>query len=467
MLPAVSLPFLVRVRDAVADLCKNAASLTITALGIPVAILASRKVQKVLLAILVLDISLQVQKYFFLREDAAELGALAGLKISLTTIALVGLYSAWLIRLGMRCGSAAPPRRALNPVTLPATLLLLFSVVSLLAAGNTTLGLFEVCSVLERVLLYVYIANAISSREDALFILRVLMMGLVIQSVLMLAQAGGVIGDIDVYGFKARASFAGDSRISGTIGSPNTAAAYLAMNMAVALSIMLSGLRRADKLLAGAGLTLAILPMLFTLSRGGWISLLMSFMMLGIFGVARASRKTVGLAALIIIILVIPFSGAINDRLYGDDNGSSASRMPLNNLAFFMIKDHPILGVGANNFAVAMQPYLAHAYSGDFIYVVHNTYLLVWAETGTGGIIAFVWFLVASVRQGVMAWQMRDSFLALPGLGCAAAVVGAMVQMTVEPGRGGAAGNLLWLLAGLVTVLNRLSQGSSTVRKLA
>ncbi len=132
-----------------------------------------------------------------------------------------------------------------------------------------------------------------------------------------------------------------------------------------------------------------------------------------------------------------------------------------------MIKDHPILGVGANNFVVAMQPYLAHNLRSDFVYVVHNTYLLVGAETGLGGLIAFVWFLGAIVHEGIKGWRLRDPSWALPALGCAAAVVGSMVQMTVEPGRGGAAGHLLWLLAGLVVVFNRLSLYSPSASKPA
>ena len=55
-------------------------------------------------------------------------------------------------------------------------------------------------------------------RTQSLF--RALLVGLVTQSMLMLAQVAGVLGTIDLYGLKARAEFAGDSRVSGTLGSP-------------------------------------------------------------------------------------------------------------------------------------------------------------------------------------------------------------------------------------------------------
>lgn len=447
--------------------CTTALALTLTLLAVPISILVSRRVQRALLAVIVLNISWQIQKHFFLREDIASLGSLGGLQISLTTIALGGLYIAWLIKLATRAGSFLPVRPDCNQVTLPAALFLLICMASLFVAPDTTLGIFGVFSVLERFLLYLYIVKVVTSREDAVFMVRLLLIGLVVQSVVMLAQAGGLMGDIDYYGIKARTEFAGDSRISGTIGSPNPAAAYLAMSMAVAFSVLLSGLRWPDKCLAIVGLTTAILPMIFTLSRGGWVSLLVSFAILVALGGRRVPRKTVGAVAFVFVFLAIPFRSAIEQRLYGDDNGSIASRMPLNELASVMIQDHPLLGVGANNFSVAMQPYLAHSFSGDFLYAVHNAYLLICAETGVVGLIAFLWFLIAIVHKGLRSRKLRDPSTTLPALGCAAAVVGFMVQMNFDPFRSAAPGLLLWLLAGLVTVLSHLPLSPQSVHKLS
>jgi len=131
--------------------------------------------------------------------------------------------------------------------------------------------------------------------------------------------------------------------------------------------------------------------------------------------------------------------------------------MPLNELAGVMIMDHPVMGVGANNFAVAMEPYLARGFSGEFLYTVHNTYLLVWAETGIGGLIVFVWLLITIVRQGSKCWQLRDFLFAPIALGCTAAVIGLMVQMNFEPTRSGTGMHLLWLFGGLVTAMNRMT----------
>ena len=279
----------------------------------------------------------------------------------------------------------------------------------------------------------------------------------------MLAQAGGLVGDIDFYGIKARAEFAGDSRVSGTIGGPNPAAAYLAMMMAVALGLILSGARRRDKYIGGHWLGDGHRTIGIYVVQGGWLCFLVGVATVIGFGRRRVPWKTAGVSIILLVLLVVPFNGAIGERLYGDDNGSVAGRMPLNKLAGGMIADHPLLGVGVNNFALAMEPYLARYFSGDFLYTVHNTYLLVWAETGIGGLIAFVWLLIAILRQGSACWRLLDPLFAPLALGCAAAVTGFLVQMSFDPYRSGAAIDLLWLIAGLVTAMNRESVGAMIV----
>src|ERR1017187_1026042 len=188
---------------SVGRVCTCALSLALRALVFPAVALTSRKLQRALLAIIVLNISWQIQKYFFLREDVANLGSMGGLQISLTNIALAGLYAAWLIESVIHRGSGEPEKQHLSAVTISAALFVLFCALSILVASDATLGAFEVSSVLERFLLYIYIVHKVSSREDLLFVTRVFLIGLIIQSFLMLAQAGGLLPTIDWYGIKA------------------------------------------------------------------------------------------------------------------------------------------------------------------------------------------------------------------------------------------------------------------------
>src|SRR5205823_54255 len=83
-----------------------------------------------------------------------------------------------------------------------------------------------------------------------------------------------------------------------------------------------------------------------------------------------------------------PFHSLIGARLFGDDRGSAESRIPLMNLAFRIVEDNPVLGVGVNNFTVVMGRYLTSAFSEGFLFAVHNKYVLFLADTVIGQLIA-------------------------------------------------------------------------------
>lgn len=432
--------------------------------------LAAKIVQRVLLAILLLNISLQIQKHFFLRTDVSALGALGGLQVSLTNLALAWLYLMWMVKAALRPSKGSTvsggASRSSGLIGLGSLLVVMYAV-SMLVAGDRELAAFEVAYIVEQFLLLIYIAKTTVSRDDVLFIVRVLLVGLIVQSTLMLAQVFGLVGDLDALGFKARAEFAGDPRVSGTIGSPNPAAAYLGLSMVLSLGVALAATQRKDRWLAVTGLALSLIPMVFTQSRGGWIQLVVGIGILVVAGGRRLPLKTIACATVLLLTLMLPFKGAVFGRLYGDDRGSAGSRMPMNYVALAMIEDHPVLGVGANNYAVAMPPYVVAGGLGTYFYTVHNKFLLVFAETGVGGFLIFVAFLVAILREGWKAWRLRDPVLSPIALGCVAGVAGLMVQMNFEPARTDPYSHLIWLCGGLVVAMRRIAQSSENHASVA
>jgi len=400
--------------------------------------------QRLLLAIVVMNVPFHISKHFFRNRTAEDFGSVAGFDISLSTIALALLYFAWFIT-----QSASPERpRYRTRVNLPVILLLLSFALSLIVATDVSLGVYQVWALLQAVLIYVYIGNNLSSREDVLFVVRFLLLGLALESALMLAQAGGL-----VEGMKTMPEYAESGRISGTIGAPNSAASYLAMIMPMALVLLFAQVRSRDKQLAFAALIMAALALLFTLSRGGWLSFILSLM-----GVAmlrgRLPWKPLLVIVAVLLLAAIPFAGVITDRLSQDDNGAAATRMTLNTVALRMIEAHPLLGVGANNFPLVMDSY--STFTGEWLYTVHNTYLLIWSEAGAGAVIGFLWFLAATLRKGWKCRRMNDQLLSPIAIGCAAAIVGHMGHMSVDLFREGAPYDLVWILAGLINVVYRL-----------
>ena len=399
-----------------------------------------------LLCVVLLDIPFQVSIHAARQEAIEELGAISGFEISLGSIALALLCLIVVIGPGF-----TRPRAFDKTVVTPAFLLLVIYVFSVLVAKDSLVALFEVWKVAGLFCLCWYVTHTVASREDFLFVVRWLLLGLIFESVLMLGQAGGWVGSFTLWGLKVRDDFLGSGRICGSLASPNEAAPYLAMIMTLALSVLRAKVRRSDKFLAAAGLSVAIIPLIATGSRGGWLAFVVGAIIVVLFGGKRHRIRTA--AALIVMLIAIgaPLANVLQDRLTRDDSGSAASRVPLNRIALLMIADYPILGVGANNFPLVMAPYAVRCHAmGEFLYTVHNKYLLVWSELGSLGFVAFMWLLIAIVYTGVRCANTRHPLYSPLALGLTAAAVGVMAHMLFDPFRENGAYRLLWLIGGLL-----------------
>ena len=111
------------------------------------------------------------------------------------------------------------------------------------------------------------------------------------------------------------------------------------------------------------------------------------------------------------IISLFVFGQQIKDRMVDvepagvvADNYSTAesidNRQMFNSIAWSMIKDNFILGVGVRNFVVRMDDYSGGERLLPYVHQpVHNIYLLIAAESGTLALIVFLFFLYNIVRR--------------------------------------------------------------------
>lgn len=436
----------------------------------PLAALTTEVVQKILLAIVVLDIPLQIGTHFFYHEDDAALGALGGLSISITTIALAGLYLSWCIRaLTIRSGANRSPVH----FNFWLTGYLIIAAASALLAENVALSLFELLLFFESYLVYVYVANTVRTKREILFVVKLLLVGCLAEGVLMVAarfvDMQAILAAVSLkFQIDPDAARAGLLRVGGTVGSPNTAAAYLSIVLVIAASVFLTSMKARIKWLAAAALAFGGAALVYTYSRGGWAAFVVAIIGLSLVAMGRQRFSAAPIVAVgVLALLSLPFYGLIAERVFGDDNGSAESRVPLMNLAVRIAEDNPLLGVGPNNFSTVMDRYLSPEFRRGFLYVVHNKYLLVLSETGIAGLIAYVAFLLGAVRYGWRTWKAGDRLLAPLGLGLTMAIVGHMVQMTVELFRGRPVQQLLWIVCALLFVMHRNVVISSLVNPLS
>jgi len=105
------------------------------------------------------------------------------LSISATTIALAGLYVSWFIRSQANRSSHARPSFHVNCHFL---LYLAVTAISVAVAQDVSLSLFEVFLLLEACLVYFYVANNVRTRQDVLFVVSLLLIACLLESIAMI-----------------------------------------------------------------------------------------------------------------------------------------------------------------------------------------------------------------------------------------------------------------------------------------
>jgi O-antigen ligase len=392
-------------------------------------------VRRLLLLALVFDVPFSIGRHLYYNLDAAKLGSLGGLGISVTTLAIPMLYAMWIGNALARRGNGTRPW--LRPAAALA-IYIGFVTFSITQASSKSLSFFEIWMLLQSLLIFIYIASTVRSRDDVVYLVTVLAVAVLLESLIMLATYGtgqtfkfaGISTQID----PATVGSEPLSRVGGTVGGPNAAAAFLDLLLAPILALALSKVRRIYRLVAAGAFVFGLIALVLTQSRGGWIAVGVSCAI--VIGYAWYRGWIPGMAPVLVItgaaIVIYFLRNEILARFLTNDAGSADSRIPLIRLAFHMIKQHPLFGVGANNFGINIHNYATPEFNADWLYTVHNRFVLIWAEDGIFALVAFVTFLLGALRNGWRCRKMSDQAMSLLAVGLMAGVLGQMIHMMVD-----------------------------------
>jgi putative inorganic carbon (HCO3(-)) transporter len=138
------------------------------------------------------------------------------------------------------------------------------------------------------------------------------------------------------------------------------------------------------------------LGLLLTFSTGGWLGGLAAVMVI----VAAMSRRQLalrfgGLAAVALIgVSGLAIAGVLPERL-NPLRQTGGFRLDLWLSSLQMLRDHPLLGIGLDNFAYLYGQFYvrAGAVAEPNLSHPHNWVLHVWLELGLLGLLAFVWLV--------------------------------------------------------------------------
>jgi O-antigen ligase len=386
---------------------------------------------------------------FTLLTFAAQVPTVAGPGLSFAKIAGLLLAISWVATLATRRDARSDFMSAHPGLTYVVVLFLSWAAFSQLWAEDSGVALTAFTRLGLNAVLFLIIFTAVRTPNQAIGFVGAFVAGASINA---------------VYGLLfAPTDPATASRLSSSITNPNELASILVsalvLSFGLAAAVKDLPLARLGALAAGG---LCIAGIFLTGSRGGLVSLtvaLAAFLVVG----ARWRGRLVLVVAIVTLAGVGYFSYAASEetRSHVSSVGSGTGRLDLWTVAWRMVEDEPLQGVGAGNFPVSSVHYLLQPGAierADYIIgtprVAHNTSIQLWAELGLVGLILFIlvagFCLYAALKAaGLFAEQgdarmeviARALFVALAGL-LAANFFGSRL-----------ANKEIWLLLGLAPAL--------------
>lgn len=417
-----------------------------------VGIIAARIVthlRRLLVMVILLEVPIQLDYRFGYSELEQRFGTVSGFTISVTTICLVILYGWWLVEILGKWRT--PSGRSTLHLILPSVAYITVVVLSISFARSMSAAFNWSGLVLQAFLLYLYIIHYIQTPGDLYFIATMLAIGLILSSLAMIGY--GLIG-AGHDPLMVEKGYSNLSRVGGTLADPNLAGSYLSMALTFVFSLYAIRQKWWFGLLVTVSLGIGGVALLWTGSRGSWSSTALAVGLLGFFLLRKRwlPRKVPIFFSIVVIIIFVIFQEPILERLFSEESDQAAlSRIPLIIISLRMIGDHFFIGVGANNFAYYLRDYVTSEMGGYWIRVVHNQYLLVWSENGIIGLVAYLWFLLTTLRYGWQAWRGgHERFLSVITLGAMASLFAGMFHMQGEKYHARIQVEMVFLVAGIV-----------------
>ena len=228
----------------------------------------------------------------------------------------------------------------------------------------------------------------------------------------------------------------GVRRIHGVYGSPNNLGLFLGRIAPILAAVALFGgslRRRAIYCLIGLPVALCLY---LTYSRGAWLLGLPAAFIF--FGLIRG-RRTLLIALLVILVIALSLLPLIGTErlasLFDTQSGTTFLRLKLWQGSLNMIRDHPLFGVGLDNFLYQYRTryVLPEAWEELDLSHPHNIVLDYWTRLGILGVIAIAWLQFAFFKKALRLYrQLADRDLKALLLGLMASMVAFLAHGLID-----------------------------------
>ena len=285
-----------------------------------------------------------------------------------------------------------------GPLTLPAVVLLIAGGISVVVSGDHrgALGLYR-AYFLEPAAFFAVLAVAATTPRR-------------IGAVLLGFAAGGVVvallnGAVVIQAIRHHVLDLATTPPVVIYQTANDVALYLVPLIAIAGALLLYSARRAERILSGLFIAIAVPAVLLSFSRGGYLALVA--VGLGLAVSHRRARWFV--PAVVLGVLAISQVPLIKHRiayeLHPVPGNTLDFRIRIWGQTLRLLSHHPVLGIGLSNYKQAMGPFWQ-----DLPQVIypHNIVLNFWAVTGLLGLLAFAWLTGQALVMGWQGWRRHQ-----------------------------------------------------------
>ncbi|MBN2354515.1 O-antigen ligase family protein, partial [candidate division KSB1 bacterium] len=311
--------------------------------------------------------------------------------------------------------------------------------------------------------------NNLRDKEDLALVLSAFFLGFIIQSIFMVMQfyrgtALGLIGTEELQNFLAfRREGYLISRPGGTVGNVNYFARYLGFILPIASVIMITNHERKYFPLALLATIGGLLSLVIAQTRSVWgpyvvcmaIAVFLIFIR-NLLTMRIIKRIVFGL--LLFTLVLVFYRNLIYVRLTADDHGSANARITTSKVALNIVRDHPFIGVGANNYEFYIRKYWLGEDAFSKIAVVHNYYLLNMAQLGILGFISFLWLLIAFYVRIHRAMRSKIKYFRQIAVGIMASFICFLLAALADTYHYPILLFFFWTLAAMTEAINGLEE---------
>ena len=328
-------------------------------------------------------------------------------------------------------------------ISLPAIIFLIIAFISAFFAPHSDWAFSEWTKHLRAYLIFIVIYSMVRNTKDIDAMLIALMAGILFQGLLGMYQWR--VGQLGLW-------FLGEPlwrswRSSGTYAHPSYYSNYLILFLPLAarMVIFAKSWNISKKLLYYSALIFGIIGLFVSFARGPWLAFAFVLSIMAVASILQhklrpRNKFAVIVGVIFLFLFVYHYSSSILVQFKkgtGRDK-STETRIPLIKVGLNTMRHNLLLGVGLANYEYVSWKYIDVALDSgmdrnNLRQMVHNSFILIGAETGIFGISALILFFIILFKRSYHIIRGKIPFLSNMAFGLSMGLLAIFISLMASP----------------------------------